>query len=102
MTCGGQPAIKSVLLSSQTSLVPIYRHRRDERLGVRILYLKSVPPQIRGAMPLRCMFLLVVPYTSLSLLPIHYLSLLLSCLHEEGPHCYAGTQPRYTRNICTS
>ncbi|KAK6731750.1 hypothetical protein RB195_007921 [Necator americanus] len=47
-------------------------------------------------------FKIVVPYTSLSLLPIHYLSLLLSCLHEEGPHCYAGTQPRYTRNICTS
>ncbi|XGW31108.1 hypothetical protein V3C99_009791 [Haemonchus contortus] len=33
MTCGGQPMYKSVLLSSQTSLVPIYRPRRDGRLG---------------------------------------------------------------------
>ena len=32
MTCGGQPFAKSVLLSSQVSLVPIYRPRRVEGL----------------------------------------------------------------------
>uniref|UniRef100_A0A7I4YAN4 Uncharacterized protein n=1 Tax=Haemonchus contortus TaxID=6289 RepID=A0A7I4YAN4_HAECO len=33
MTCSGQPMYKSKLLFSQTSLLPIYRPRKDGRLG---------------------------------------------------------------------